>query len=101
MTIAPAATRDLAAARKWLTQDGAGAAARRTLTKLKTAVTTDLRASPCRWPPSTHPGVRERSVDGYRVMFEVDPDTGDNETAGNVEVLRVFGPGQDRSGFSH
>ena len=33
---------------------------------------------------------------GYRALYEVTPDTGHNETAGNVLVLRVFGPGQDR-----
>ena len=30
-------------------------------------------------------------------MYEVHPDTGDNESAGNVRILRVFGPGQDRT----
>lgn len=34
---------------------------------------------------------------GYRVIYVVTPDTGDNATAGNVEVLRVFGPGQNRT----
>jgi len=34
---------------------------------------------------------------GYRVIYAVTPDTGDNATAGDVEVLRVFGPGQERT----
>lgn len=29
-------------------------------------------------------------------MFDVQPDTGRDETAGDVQVLRVFGPGQSR-----
>ena len=29
-------------------------------------------------------------------VYEVIPDTGRDETAGDVRVLRVFGPGQDR-----
>jgi hypothetical protein len=33
---------------------------------------------------------------GYRVLYEVDPDTGSSATAGDVRVLRVYGPGQDR-----
>jgi hypothetical protein len=34
---------------------------------------------------------------GYRVIYVVKPDTGDNATAGDVEVLRVFGPRQERT----
>jgi hypothetical protein len=30
------------------------------------------------------------------VMYLVEPDTGRNRTAGNVLVLRVYGPGQSR-----
>jgi hypothetical protein len=33
---------------------------------------------------------------GYRALYRVSPDTGRDETAGDVRVLRVFGPGQDR-----
>jgi len=33
---------------------------------------------------------------GYRAIYEVDPDTGQNRTAGDVVVLRVYGPGQHR-----
>ena len=43
------------------------------------------------------PGVRERHVEGYRVAYEVAADTGSNTTAGDVTVLRVFGPGQQRT----
>jgi hypothetical protein len=44
-----------------------------------------------------HQGVRELPCDGgYRVLYEVIPDTDWDETAGDVRVLRVFGPGQSR-----
>lgn len=56
----------------------------------------NLKDSPCRWPEGDHQGVRELPVAGYRVMYEIDPDTDDNETAGDVRLVRVFGPGQSR-----
>jgi hypothetical protein len=31
------------------------------------------------------------------LFYEVGPDTGRDETAGDVRVLRVYGPDQDRS----
>jgi hypothetical protein len=41
--------------------------------------------------------VRELPCDGgYRAPYRVIPDTGRSETAGDVLVLRVLGPGQDR-----
>jgi len=96
LTIAGGAARDLAEARSWLTQPGAGFRAARRLTAIGAAVR-GLRQHPCRWPQGVHPGVRERHVEGYRVCYEVLPDTGDDATAGDVTVLRVFGPGQDRT----
>jgi hypothetical protein len=40
--------------------------------------------------------VRELPTGGYRALYEVIPDTGRDETAGDVRVLRVYGPGQSR-----
>jgi hypothetical protein len=34
-------------------------------------------------------------VQGHLVVYRLLPDTGSNQTAGDVEVLRVFEPGQD------
>jgi len=49
---------------------------------------------------ATIPGVRELPIaGGYRVFYKVETDTGRDETAGDVRVLRVYGPGQDRRGF--
>ncbi len=33
---------------------------------------------------------------GDRVLYRVTPDTARDETAGDMRVLRVFGPGQSR-----
>ncbi len=58
-----------------------------------------LREYPCSGRGVDHPGVRELfCAGGYRVLYELDLDTGRNEDAGNVLVLKIYGPGQDRSG---
>lgn len=91
---------DLSAARRWLTQPGAGPVARNRLLAILDAID-DLRAHPYRFPLGVHPGVRERlCAGGYRVFYRVRPDTGHDETAGDVRVLRVYGPGQDRQNFN-
>jgi plasmid stabilization system protein ParE len=88
---------DLDAIGDWLAQQGAGRAARRRLTAIWASIER-LALHPCLFPVVHHPGVRELPCDGgYRVLYELHPDTGRSETAGNVRVLRVFGPGQDRS----
>lgn len=87
---------DLDAARRWLTQPGAGPIARRRLAAIRTAIRR-LKQHPCRYPVGQHPGVRELPcAGGYRALYRVIPDTGRDETAGDVIVLRVFGPGQSR-----
>ena len=87
---------DLDAITSWLTQPGPGPAARRRLTAVWVAIER-LREHPCRYPVVQHRGVRELPcAGGYRALYRVAPDTGRDETAGNVRVLRVFGPGQSR-----
>jgi hypothetical protein len=67
------------------------------------ASVTRLRRQPCLHAFGEHPGVRELPYEGgYRVAtgcftYEVHPDTGRGETAGDVLVPRVFGPGQSRA----
>ena len=93
---APEALADLDAAALWLSQPGSGPRAWRMLAALRTNIDR-LRQSPCFWPVGQHPGVRELPcAGGYRVLYRVVPDTFRDETAGDVRVLRVFGPGQDR-----
>jgi plasmid stabilization system protein ParE len=90
------AIEDLNAIRRWLTQPGSGRAARGRLKAIRTAINR-LREHPCVYPIGQHPGVRELPCDGgYRALDEVRPDTGVDDSAGDVQVLRVFGPGQSR-----
>ncbi len=87
---------DLDAARQWLTQPGAGVAAIGKLVAIRTAIR-QLRQHPCQWPAGPDTGVREMPcAGGYRMLYEVNPDTGSSATAGDVLVLRIYGPGQDR-----
>lgn len=90
------AVADLAEITRWLTQPGAGPAARRRLGAIWTAVE-QLREQPCLWPVGQHAAVRELPCAGrYRALYEIHPDTGRNDTAGDVLVLRIYGPGQSR-----
>lgn len=87
---------DLDAIRGWLTQPGSGSAAGRKLVAIRNSIR-QLRDHPCLYPVGQHPGVRELPCEGgYRALYRLHPDTGYNETAGDVRVLRVFGPGQNR-----
>jgi len=51
----------------------------------------ELRLAPLRWPEGDSGGVRERPVEGHRIVYRID------EAARAVTILRVFGPFQDRS----
>ena len=87
--------RDLARAFAWLSPPGSGARARRRALRIKAEID-GLANHPCLFAFGQHPGRREFTSEGYRIVYSVRPDTGLNETAGDVEVLRVFGPGQSR-----
>jgi plasmid stabilization system protein ParE len=90
------ASDDLDAVRGWLTQPGSGPVARSRLAAIRAAINR-LRQYPYLYPIGEHPGVRELPCSGgYRALYRVVPDTGRNDTAGDVVVLRVFGPGQLR-----
>lgn len=96
LSYAPRARQDLISILGWLTQPGSGPAARRRLAAIRTA-SNRLRDYPCLYAIGDHPGVRELPCPGgYRALHDVSPDTGRNDTAGDVRVLRVFGPGQLR-----
>lgn len=90
---------DLEAIADWLAQPGAGPVAWQCLTAIWGAIER-LRDDPCRYPIGPHAGVRELPCrGGYRAMYRVHPDTGRNETAGDVVVLKIYGPGQSREGL--
>jgi plasmid stabilization system protein ParE len=87
---------DIRAVRHWLRQPGAGAASRARWQAIRTSILR-LKHNPCLYPVQQHPGVRELPCQGgYRVFYEFQPDTSRNDTAGDIRILRVFGPGQSR-----
>lgn len=100
VTISPEAAADLIAARRWLLQPGSGQVARRRLRNIRSSIRA-LKQAPCLWAIGDHPDIREIPVEGYRVLYMVEPDTGSNDTSGDVIVLRMFGPWQERTGYMH
>ena len=81
---------------RWQAQPGSGRGAIRRVKAIRLAIRR-LKQHPCRYPVGHYPGVRELPCDGgYRALYRVIPDTGCDGTAGDVRVLRVFGPGQSR-----
>ena len=96
LTYAPRALRDLEVVRSWFHQSGAGPRSRRRYGNIRAAIDR-LTEFPCLYPMGDHPGRREMSCEGHRVVYAVDPDTNRNDTAGDILVLAIFGPGQDRS----
>ena len=81
--------------RRWQFQPGSGPAAKRRVQAILRTIT-GLRHHPCLYARGDQPGTREVSAEGHRIIYVVDPDTGRNVDAGDVTVLRVFGPGQAR-----
>jgi len=91
----PRSLLDLTQMRRWMTQRGAGIRAKERARRIAAAVR-ELRIDPVKWPKGELPGTRQRVVEQYTIIYFVDPDTDDRQTAGDVYVLRIFGPGQDR-----
>lgn len=88
------AARDLDHAREWLTQPGSGNRGRARWNALQDS-RRELRRFPYLGPLSErYPGLRQLVVSGYRVIYLVDPDTGDSATAGDILIVAVLGPGQ-------
>jgi plasmid stabilization system protein ParE len=86
---------DLHAIYLWQSQPGSGAAAKRRLQAIRDTIER-LRHHPCLYARGDQPGTREVWSEGHCLVYVVDPDTGRNADAGDVTVLRVFGPGQSR-----
>jgi plasmid stabilization system protein ParE len=86
--------RDINVAKGWLLQVGSGEVARKRYRAILRAIYS-LPTNPVLYRRSEdHPHLRVISVAGYRVLYKVDPDTGDTESAGDVEVLAVLGLGE-------
>lgn len=45
-------------------------------------------------PVEGHPRRYQMVVSEHRVIYRIDPDTGESMTAGDIRVVAVFGPGQ-------
>ena len=97
LRVSSEAATDIEHIQAWYSQHGAGAVAARRVRAILAAIRR-LRSHPCRYPRDERPGARRMVIEGHAVIYEVIPDTGRDATAGDVTVLRVFGPGQDRSG---
>ncbi len=89
------AARDLARIQAWHTQRGAGAAARERLQTIIQAIR-DLAEQPVTWPRWQIPSMRYRVVQGHMIVYQVQNDTDDNASAGAVDILFIYGPGQER-----
>jgi plasmid stabilization system protein ParE len=77
-------------------QPGSGAAARRRVQHILAAIRR-LRGRPYIGRLGDLPGTRLLAVDRHTVVYAVLNDTGDEATAGDIVIVRVFGPYQDRS----
>ena len=80
-------------AQRWLLQAGSGAQDRARWLAIRAAGTlADLPYKGTAVPG--RPGLRQLVVSDHRLLFRVQPDTGSSETAGDIIVLTLFGPGQ-------
>ena len=93
VTTAPVAAEGFRAAHDWLTQPGSGPTGRRKWTNVRDA-RQRLRDFPYAGPESLeHPGCRYLIGEGYVIVYEVKPHTGDSATAGDIAILAVFPSG--------
>lgn len=91
------AQRDFQNIRKWFNQPGAGTAAAERLNRLEASILA-LVDRPYAWPPGPKPGTRLLISQRHVILYRIAPDTGDTQTAGNVFLVRIFGPGQSDTG---
>jgi plasmid stabilization system protein ParE len=87
------AASDLRHIKAWFKQAGAGPAASSRLDRLIGQMTL-LAQHPCSPKRVDASGVRQLVSERHRLMFRVSPDTGDNTTAVDVFIIRIFGRGQ-------
>ncbi len=90
------AARDLDKIGDWYTQPGSGPAARQKLRRLTQALR-NVKTYPYLGAQSRHDGLRELGVEGHRVIYQLIWSTGPGSGDDTILVIRIFGPGQDRS----
>jgi plasmid stabilization system protein ParE len=94
VTTSPEALLGFDEAKKWLCQPGAGKIGLRRWQAIRDALR-QLMRHPYIAPASPEiPDHRQLVVSGYRLIYQVNPDTGDSQTAGDVRIVAIFGPGQ-------
>ncbi len=95
VAVTPEAAAAFRNARQWLMQPGSGRAGALRWQKLR-GIRKILQRSPYIGPAfAGQPGVRVVVVSDYRVLYQVVPDTGDTQSAGDILIVALFGPGQE------
>ena len=95
VTLAPVARDDLVRIRTWHHQPGAGRAAKEKVQRLLRAIR-EIGAAPHIWPEGGEPGTQERVVVGHVIVYRAVYAESGRRRPLRVEVVRVFGPGQNR-----
>jgi hypothetical protein len=95
LEVSATALRDIEQMRSWLSQPGTGPRAKERRRRIQNAIR-ELTQDPVRWSIGVNPGTRERIVEEYVIVYMVSPDTNDRRTAGDVYIVRLYGPGQER-----
>ena len=94
VTTAPDALEALRQARLWLTQTGLGPQGLARWLSLRDSRRRLVEYPYLGAPVDGHKGRYQIVVSEHRLIYRIDPDTGDSATAGDIRVLAVFGPGQ-------
>ncbi len=80
--------------RNWLTQSGAGPTGHARWTKRRKAQRS-LATHPYIGAISPdHTGFRQHTLSGYRLLYQMHPDTADEATAGDIFLAAFLRPGQ-------
>ena len=95
--LAPSAQKDRKTIKAWFRQPGSGQAARARLAKLQAGLAA-LATFPLINRPGPVPGTRMLICQGHKVIYEIEPGSDGTPEAGDVVVLRIYGPGQSDTG---
>jgi plasmid stabilization system protein ParE len=94
--LSPEAVKDLQRIRQWYSQAGAGATAK-AKTKRIIAAIKEIGRAPQRWPEGLLQNTQERVVAGHTIVYEASyANPISRRKPRRIDVLRIFGPGQDR-----
>lgn len=93
--LSPAAARDLQYVRAWYSHPEPGRGHGLRVARIVNAID-ELAERPVNFPKGVWPGTRTRFVEGHRIVYRVENDTDDNATAGDVEIIRIWCPRQNR-----